>query len=97
VSWGTPIEIERRRRIRVALWAYAYEILDDPFVPDARFDEECLLVQPDMDTGHTVLDRFFRTHFKPYTGQWVRRHPELKKLDRLAGRRLQGKGTKKKV
>ena len=32
---------ETRARINVALYAYAYEIKDDPLVSDAEFDELC--------------------------------------------------------
>lgn len=82
-AWGTPVEIERRRRIRVALWAYAYEIANDELVPDAVFDREALLIDPKVPTGHRVLDRFFREKFASYTGQWVNEHPELHKLAAL--------------
>ena len=34
----SEVERERRRRINVALWAYAYEERDDPIVDDATFD-----------------------------------------------------------
>lgn len=86
MSWGSPEEIERRRRIRVAVWAYAYEIEDKPLVSDAQFDQECLLVNPEMKTGHQTLDRFFKMQFSPHTGQWVHNHPEWRKLKKLAAR-----------
>ncbi len=38
-AWGTPAEVERRRRILLALWAYAYEC-GDPLVEDAEYDSE---------------------------------------------------------
>ena len=79
-AWGSPVEVERRRRIRIALWAYAYEMRDNPLVSDAEFDREALLVQPEMSTGHAKLDRFFREEFAPHTGQWIYKHPELHKV-----------------
>jgi hypothetical protein len=81
---ATPeeIAIERSRRIRVSAWAYAYEVESSPIVDDARYDAEAALIRPHMDTGHAVLDKFFREEFAAYTGSWVHRHPEL---DKLAG------------
>jgi len=84
VTWGSPEEIERRRRIRVSVWAYAYELLDRSLVSDETFDRECKLVDPSISTGHEVLDVFFREQFADYTGQWVHRHPEKHKLAALA-------------
>lgn len=82
-EWGSPIEIERRRRIDVAAWAYAYEIDGDPLVSDAIYDSEAAKIDPSVSTGHARLDEFFRCEFAPYTGQWVRSHPELHKLARV--------------
>lgn len=81
-SSQSDIETERARRIRVAAWAYAYEVESNPIVDDARYDAEAALIRPNMDTGHAVLDKFFREEFAAYTGSWVNRHPEL---DKLAG------------
>lgn len=80
MPWGTPEEIERRRRIFLAVWAYAYEFENDSLVTDDVFDKECLLVDPAMSTGHEELDQFFRTEFSPCTGQWIHNHPELPKV-----------------
>lgn len=84
--WGTPEEIERRRRIRVSAWAYAYEMMDHSLVSDALFDSEAALIDPSMSTGHKVIDAFFREHFVAYSGQWVRKHPEQRKLLALCQR-----------
>lgn len=88
-AWGTPEEVERRRRIRVAVWAYAYEVLNYSLVSDDRFDSECKLVNPAVTTGHKKLDSFFAKDFADYTGQWVHKHPEKRKLDVLARRYVQ--------
>lgn len=82
-KWGTPEEVERRNRIRIALWAYAYEIMDDPLVTDAEFDALGLLIDPSLTTGNRKLDRFFEEHFTPSTGMWVRNHPDQRGLHRL--------------
>lgn len=82
--WGKGragiIERERRRRILLALWAYAYEFGHKSLVDDATFDRECYLVNPSIDTGRADLDHFFRTDFQPYTGSWIHSHPELDKV-----------------
>ena len=78
-AWGAPAEIERRRRIRVAVWAYAYEVFDVSLVSDHRFDTECRLIDTSVLTGKPRLDQWFAAH----TGQWVHKHPDLKHLAAL--------------
>lgn len=74
---------EIRRRIRVSVAAYAYELRDDPVMDDAEFDRLCREIDPDLVTGNPALDRFFMVHFEPDTGQWVHKHPELHKLKHI--------------
>lgn len=74
------IEPERRRRIRVAVAAYAYEVESKPVMSDSEYDELALSIDTRIETGHDVLDEFFRTDFSPVTGQWVYNHPERDKL-----------------
>lgn len=80
-AWGSPVEVETRRRIRLSIWAYAYEFLNVSIVSDEEFDREALLVDVKTKTGNKRLDDFFRLHFAAYTGQWVTKHPDLKQLD----------------
>ena len=87
-KWGNPVEVERRRRIFVCAWAYAYEVLNEHLVEDSIFDAECRLVNINMKTGHDVLDTFFRIHFNPATGMWIHKHPEKQKLHALTQRLL---------
>lgn len=87
-AWGSPIELERKRRIQVALWAWAYEEHDTSLVSDALFDETCYAIDPKVSTKNRKLDNFFKKHFEPHTGQWVHLHPEKHKLDCLVRRRL---------
>lgn len=86
----TPEEAERRKRICVALWAYAYEIRSASMVSDARFDEVCQSIDLAQSTGHAVLDAWFAEHFQPHTGQWIHSHPELDKVAKLYERRQKG-------
>lgn len=84
------IEVEKRHRINVALWAYSYEIMDDPIVSDVVFDQVCLLINPKIETGNTEMDSFFRKEFDPSTGMWIYKHPQitgiLKIYQRLTGK-----------
>ena len=74
---------ETRRRIRVAVAAYAYEIENDPVMSDAEYDSLCREIDPDMATGNQPLDVFFMVHFEPDTGQWVHKHPDIPGLKRV--------------
>jgi hypothetical protein len=82
-NWGTPEEIERRRRIKISVWAYAYEIQDNPVVPDVLFDVECYQVNLSINTDRIDLDCWFNAYFQPHTGVWIRSHPELDKIKQL--------------
>lgn len=74
---------ETRRRIRLAVAAYAYEFEDDPVMTDAEFDRIAMEIDPDAPTGNLVLDKFFMLFFEPATGMWVRNHPDIPGLKRL--------------
>ena len=78
MTWGSPVEVETRRRIRVAAWAYAYEIENAPLVSDAEFDRECALVDLSIDTTSPLMDAWFRKEFEPHTGQWIHRYPKVR-------------------
>ena len=79
-EWGSPVEKERRLRIKLSVAAYAYEYMDDSIISDGEFDKLCLQVNKKIDTGHKVCDNYFKQHFDPSTGQWIRHHPELDKI-----------------
>ncbi len=83
MTWGSPIEIERWRRIRVSVAAYAYEIADSPIMSDAEYDKLAYSIFGRRQTGHKILDRFFLEEFHPSTGQWIHKHPELDKVAAL--------------
>lgn len=69
------VEIECRHRINASLWAYAYEIMDDPLVSDEQYDRVCREINPAIKTGR--LDTFFAEEFDPSTGMWIYKHPEV--------------------
>ena len=74
---------EIRNRIRVAAAAYAYELENDPILSDAEFDALCLTINPQVETGNPVTDKFFREEFDPNTGSWVHRHPNKEGLSKI--------------
>jgi hypothetical protein len=74
---------ETRARVRVALWAYAYEVKQDPLVDDATFDAVAATIDVTTATKRPDLDEFFRKEFSPDTGQWVWKHPEIDKLEAM--------------
>lgn len=78
--WGSVEETERRNRIKLSVAAYAYEFDNTSIMTDAEFDEFALLIEPQVSTGHAILDQFFRTEFQPDTGQWIHKHPELDRV-----------------
>lgn len=82
-DWGSPIEVETRRRIRLSIATYAYEVLDKPVMSDAEWDKLAQSIQPRVGTCHPLLDEFFVVHFSPMTGMWIHDHPELDRIKAL--------------
>lgn len=79
----SQVEIETHRRIKLAIWAYAYEFENRSIVSDAQFDVESYLVDLNVRTARPDMDLFFICEFKPHTGQWIHRHPELERIKQL--------------
>ena len=72
---------EIRNRIRLSIAAYAYEYKDDPIMSDNEFDSLAKKINVNEKTGNRKLDNFFKKHFETDTGMWIRKHPELNKID----------------
>jgi hypothetical protein len=83
MPWGNPVELETRARIQIAVAAYAYEMMSNPLIDDATFDAAAKQIDLSIDTSRPDLDRWFREHFSPHTGQWIHNHPELHKIAQL--------------
>lgn len=83
MNWGSTIELETKKRIDIAVWAYAYEYHDDPLVSDAMFDEECGKINLDINTTNPQMDKWFKKEFSAFTGQWVYKHPNKEGLERI--------------
>lgn len=82
-AWGTPEEVERRNRIKILLWACAYDFENDSLVDDATFDRAARLINLEQDTDRADLDDWFRREFTTDTGMWIRGWPEVDKLAAL--------------
>jgi hypothetical protein len=93
MSWGLPVEIERRNRILLSLYAYSYEYQNDSLVSDGEFDALCGKIDTSIDTGNELLDTFFRAEFSPDTGMWIHKHPERDKLENMYQALKSGKWT----
>jgi hypothetical protein len=74
---------QTRLRIRLSVAAYAYELENVSIMTDHEFDALCLKVDTSIATGNRQLDTFFKRHFEPASGFWVRKHPEQHKLAHL--------------
>ncbi len=83
MSWGTKIEREKHKRIRLSLAAYSYEFRSHSIMSDGEYDELSRQINPEIKTGHRDLDEFFMDGFDPNTGMWIHRHPELHKVEAL--------------
>ena len=82
----TDVEYQRWLRIRLSIAAYAYEIKADSIMEDFQFDSLSLEVDTSIKTGNKKMDKFFETEFDPSTGQWIHKHPELKRIAELYGK-----------
>ena len=86
IPWGLPIEQERRNRIRVAIYAYAYELRDESLISDQEYDTLARSIQPNMRTGNDAIDKFFSQHYSADTGLWIHQHPQLERIAELYAR-----------
>lgn len=82
-SWGSPVEVEIRNRIRLSVAAYAYEYKDDSIMSDAEFDALSYKIDVSVSTKNRKMDNFFKKHFEPCTGMWIRKHPNKQGLENI--------------
>ena len=90
-AWGTAVEQERRNRIKIAVAAYAYECHDDSIMSDDAYDRLAQGINRGVETGHAVLDRFFRDDYSAMTGMWIRDHPEIAGVEKIYRAYYRGK------
>lgn len=73
-------QLERKRRIQLSVWAYAYELLDHSIVDDYRYDAVARQSDTFIETGNDELDLWWMINFDPSTGVWVHKHPHKERL-----------------
>jgi hypothetical protein len=83
VKWGTAVEKEIKRRIKLSVAAYSYEFADVSIISDAEFDKLSYEIDVSIITGNSVMDKFFKTSFDPSTGQWIHKHPQIDRIKQL--------------
>ena len=87
----SDIQRIKQQRIKLTVTCFAYECCNDSLVSDFYWDELAQKVEATkhVATGDERYDKFFREHFDPNTGMWIRKHPDLlnnsDKLDKLYG------------
>ena len=74
---------ETRRRIRVAVAAWSYEVHADPLMSDAEFDALAREIDVNRSTANSHLDQWFALNFNPDTVFWVHQHPDTDGLERV--------------
>lgn len=77
---------ERRKRIKIAVAAWAYEHHYKPIMSDSDYDKLAASINPRIATGNHRLDAFFRLHFDASTGMWVHKHPNKAGLENIYAR-----------
>ncbi len=77
-----PIEYNKeiRNRIRLSVAAYAYEMRNESIMDDAEYDRISKEIDVSETTGNKKMDNFFKKSFDADTGQWIHKHPELRKV-----------------
>lgn len=76
------VKEEIRKRIMIAVHAYAYEIMFDPLIDDHTYDRLAREIDLTIDTGNKVMDKFFKENYDADTGMWIYKHPDLQGIDR---------------
>ena len=82
-KWGSKKELETKNRILISVYAYAYEMENDPIVSDSDFDTLAFELDPYLKTGNRKMDKFFENVYDAFTGMWIHKHPELKGIKYL--------------
>lgn len=75
--------MQKQLRIKLLLYAYAYEIHNDSLVSDAYFDKLCEDVDLEEATDRPDLDEWFKQNFDKSTGMWVHNFPEKDRLEKI--------------
>jgi hypothetical protein len=79
----TASDIEKRKRMNLAVWACAYEMYAYSIVSDDIFDKVSRAVNLGITTDRTDLDTWFKENFNANTGMWIYKHPELDRIKKI--------------
>lgn len=79
----TKVEKEIKKRIKLCVWAYTYEMLDAPVASDAEFDKLVREIDLSVKTGNEEMDEYFKNNFIIDSGRWIHKHPDHEGLARL--------------
>ena len=82
---------ETRRRIKLSVYAYAYEFMNDSLIDDAEFDRLSQEIDLTINTGNEEMDSFFAKEFIADSGMWIRRHPNLERVKEIYENFYRGK------
>ena len=82
---------ETRRRIKLSVYAYAYEFMNDSLIDDAEFDRLSQEIDLTINTGNEEMDSFFAKEFIADSGMWIRRHPNLERVNEIYENFYRGK------
>lgn len=74
---------QTRKRIKIAVAAYAYEMLAAPIMSDSEFDALAASIDLTVTTSRPEMDIWFMCNFEPHTGQWIWKHPDLQGIERI--------------
>lgn len=77
------VDKEIQNRIRLCIFAYAYEFENETLVSDEDYDKLARQINPTVKTGKEALDKFFAEEFDPNTGMWIYQHPDLERIREL--------------
>jgi len=85
-QYNTEIDVETRKRIKVSVYAYLYEYAGISVISDSEYDQLALTIDLSINTRRPDLDKWFRDNFSPYTGMWIRKHPERQRIAEIANK-----------
>jgi hypothetical protein len=90
----TKQELERSKRIRLSVAAFAYEFTGEITLTDQEYERLAYSIDREVATWTDQTDKrqvkhskkcdeFFKESFQPYTGQWIWQHPGLKGIEAI--------------
>lgn len=85
--YGEIEDVENRNRLRLCLFAYAYEFLGNSLISDSEYDDLSYTINPFINTDSNY-DNFWLTEFNAFTSMWIRKHPNIKGIKDIYDNRI---------